>query len=69
MADIGELLERWRANGPMSKVPAGFVIGIMTSLAEATIDFMIQDPTNAEKHCKVWFDALWRMIARVPPHT
>ena len=69
MADIGELLERWRANGPMSKVPAGFVIGIMTSLAEATIDFMIQDPTNAEKHCKVGFDALWRMIALVPtPH-
>ncbi len=62
MAGIGELLERSRANGPMRKVPMGFVVAIMSSLAETTMDFMIQDPTNADKHCKVGFDAVWRMI-------
>jgi AcrR family transcriptional regulator len=63
MAGIGELLERSRANGPMRKAPRAFVAAIMTSLAEATVDFMLQDPTHAKKHCKVGFDALWRILA------
>jgi AcrR family transcriptional regulator len=63
MASIGELLERSRANGPMRDAPMGFVVAIMNSVAEATMDFMVQDQTNADKHCKVGFDALWRVIA------
>ena len=63
MASIGELLERSRANGPMRDAPMGFVLAIMNSVAEATMDFMIHDPKNAKKHCKVGFEALWRVIA------
>jgi AcrR family transcriptional regulator len=63
MAGIGELLERSRANGPLRNAPMGFVVAIMNAIADATMDFMIHDPTNAEKHCKVGFDALWRVIA------
>jgi hypothetical protein len=63
MAGIAELMERCRANGSMRKVPMAFVAAIMNSLAEATMDFMINDPTHAKKHCKVGFDALWRVIA------
>jgi AcrR family transcriptional regulator len=63
MAGIAELLEQIRANGPMRKVPMAFVGGIMNSVAEATMDFMTQDPVNAKKHCKVGFEALWRVIA------
>ncbi len=62
MAGICELMERSRANGPMRETPMGFVAAIMNSLAEATMSFMIQDPTNADKHCKVGFDALWRVL-------
>jgi AcrR family transcriptional regulator len=62
MAGIAELLERARANGPLRNAPMGFVAAIMNSLAEATMDFMIHDPTNAKKHCRVGFDALWRAI-------
>ena len=62
MAGIGELLERSRAKGPMRKAPMGFVVAILNSLAEATMDFMIQDPANADKHCQVGFDALWRVL-------
>jgi len=40
-----------------------FVAGIMNSVAEATMDFMAQDPAGAKKHCKVGFEALWRIIA------
>ncbi len=63
MAGIAELLERSRANGPMRNAPMGFLAAIMNSLAEATMDYMVQDPANAKKHCKVGFDALWRVIA------
>ena len=63
MAGIAELLEQIRANGPMRKVPMNFVAGIMNSVAEATMDFMAQDPASAKKHCKVGFEALWRVIA------
>ncbi len=63
MARIAALMERSRANGPMQKAPMGFVLALMNSVAEATMDFMVQDPKNAKKHCKVGFDALWRMLA------
>jgi AcrR family transcriptional regulator len=63
MAGVAELLERMRANGPLRNVSMGFVVAIMNSLADATMDFMIHDPTNAKKHCEVGFDALWRVIA------
>jgi AcrR family transcriptional regulator len=63
MARIAELMEQSRAGGPMRNAPMGFVAAIMNSLAEATMDFMVQDPANAKKHCKAGFDALWRVIA------
>jgi AcrR family transcriptional regulator len=63
MAVIAELLERARAKGPMGSAPMEFVVAILNSLADATMDYMIQDPTNAKRHCKVGFEALWRVIA------
>src|SRR5260370_25498091 len=65
MAGIGELLERSRANGPLRKAPMGFVVALMNSLAEATMDFMIHDPTNSKKHCRVGFDAFWRGVTLI----
>src|ERR1700678_3494778 len=62
MASIGKLVEKSRANGPMRDAPIGFVSAIMNSVAEATMDFMVQDPTSADKHCKAGFDAIWRAI-------
>lgn len=63
MAAFGGLLERSRANGPLRDAPMGFVVAIMTSLADATMDFMVQDPANANRHCRAGFDAMWRAIA------
>ena len=62
MAGVAELLEQIRANGPMRTAPMGFVAEIMNSLAEATMDYMVRDPSNAKKHCKTGFDALWRAV-------
>lgn len=62
MAGLAELVEHCRAGGPMRKTPLGLVLSLMNSLAEATMDFMTQDPTNSNKHCKEGFEALWRML-------
>jgi AcrR family transcriptional regulator len=63
MAGIVEMLERARAKGAMRNAPMGFVTTIICSLAEATMDYMVQDPTNADRHCKVGFDAFWRVLS------
>ena len=46
MAMIAELMERCRSNGPMRDAPKGFVSAIMNSMAEATMDFMVQNPAT-----------------------
>jgi AcrR family transcriptional regulator len=63
MAPVAALLERARAHGSMQKVPKDFVVALMNSLAEATMDFMTEDRDNAKKYSKEGFDALWRMLA------
>jgi len=63
MAGIAKLLERSRENGPMRHAPLGFVAALMSALADATMDFMIRDPANADNHRVAAFDALWRMVA------
>jgi AcrR family transcriptional regulator len=62
MADVAGMLERARALGPMRDTPMGFVSALMNSLAEATMDFMVNDPANADEHCRAGFDALCRML-------
>ena len=63
IAGVIQLLEQARENGPMRDLPLDFVADLMTALADATIDYMIRDPANADKHCKAAFDGFWRMIA------
>ena len=63
MAGVARLMERSRENGPMRDAPLGFVVALMSALADATVDFMIRDPVNADQHCMAAFDALWRIVA------
>src|SRR5277367_2934520 len=63
MAGIARLLQRSRENGPMRNAPLGFVVALMNAMADATIDFMVSDPANANKHSKAAFEALWRVVA------
>ena len=60
---LTEVMEQMRAHGPLRDTPMAFAAALMNSLAEATMDFMIHDPANAEKHCEAGFDALWRVVA------
>lgn len=63
LAGVANLLERSRENGPMRDVPLAFVVGLFNAHADATVDFMIGDPANADAHCMTAFDAFWRMLA------
>ena len=49
MAHIPELLDRARAHGPMHRVPMGFLVALMNSVAEATMDFMTLDPCQRQE--------------------
>jgi hypothetical protein len=60
---IAALLERSRENGPMRDAPLAFVVAVANAVAEATIDFIIHDPDNADALGRAGFDGLWRMIA------
>jgi len=62
MAPLRQLLERCRAQGPMREATPGFVAALMTATAEATIDFIIDDPANAAGYRRDGFAALWRML-------
>jgi len=62
MAEVAGMLEEARSKGPMRDAPMEFVVAMMNSLAEATMDFTINDPANADAHRRVGFDALWRIV-------
>ena len=62
MAGVARMLEQSRASGPMKAVPLEFVVGMMSAISDATIDFMVRDKANAEQHCNAGFEAFWRMI-------
>ncbi len=52
MAGLAGLMERSRAHGPMRDAPLAFVAAMMNALADATMDFMVQDPARADEHCQ-----------------
>ena len=62
MAGAAEMMERACAGGPMRDAPMRFAVALMNALAEATMDFVVNDPANAEQHSTVGFDALSRML-------
>jgi AcrR family transcriptional regulator len=62
MGGVATLLDRCRENGVLRDAPLGFVAALMSAMADTTIDFMIDEPANADTHCLSAFDALWRML-------
>ena len=62
MTDVAVMLEQARAGGPMRDAPMEFVAALMNALADATMDFMVNDPASADEHCRAGFEALCRML-------
>jgi AcrR family transcriptional regulator len=63
MGTMAALMERSRAKGPMRDIPLAYVGALMNSIAETTMDFILNDRPHADKHSKTGFEALWRMVA------
>ncbi|MDO3411548.1 TetR/AcrR family transcriptional regulator [Saccharibacillus sp. CPCC 101409] len=61
MTEVRKLLNRVSENGPMRDTPLEFRLSLMNGVAEATIQFMIHDPADADTHCTAGFEAFWRM--------
>jgi len=62
MAPVAGMIENCRAGGSLQDAPMPFVVALMNSVAEATMDFMAQDPANREAHCRTGFEAFWRLL-------
>jgi len=62
MASFIDLMEQVRNKGSLRNSPMSFVGALMNALAETTMDFMINDPANAKKHCTVGFETFWRAV-------
>jgi AcrR family transcriptional regulator len=62
-AGLAELVQRLQEVGSLSGTSTAFAGAIMNSLAETTMDFMLQHPTHAKKYSKAGFEAFWRAIS------
>lgn len=62
MAGVKALVERSRENGALRNAPLAFVLALVGSMADTTIDFMIKDPANADMHNNMGFEASWQML-------
>ncbi len=60
---IGDMLTRCAATGHLRDQPIIFINGILESLANMTIDFMIENPAEANRHSDLGFETFWRAIS------
>lgn len=62
MAEAVQVLARCCEKGPMRDAPLGLVAALMNAAADATVDFILQSPDDADAHSQAGFEAVWRMI-------
>ena len=62
MGDLVALLGPAHAHGAMRETSYAFVAAVVNAVAQATMDFMLSDPANAEHHCQAGGEALSRML-------
>jgi len=57
-----DLIMRASARGALRKAPPHYVTALIDSMAATTIDFMINDPTNADELSRAGLHALLKML-------
>jgi AcrR family transcriptional regulator len=63
MAPLFAIVEKVRSQGALKDAPPNFAGAVMNSLAETTMDFMIQNPADSDGHCAAGFEAYWRAMS------
>jgi AcrR family transcriptional regulator len=59
---MAQSVDRARADGPLRDASLGFVLALLTAVAETTIGAIINDPASADAITGLGFDAMWRML-------
>jgi AcrR family transcriptional regulator len=62
MAGVGDLVRQMQSGSSLRNISMEFTVAIVNSLTETTMDFMINDPAAARKHCETGFEVLWRAL-------
>jgi AcrR family transcriptional regulator len=62
MTGVGDLLHQMQSCGSLRNISMEFTVAIVSAMTETTMDFMINDPANARKHCETGFEVLWRAL-------
>jgi AcrR family transcriptional regulator len=62
-ADIGATIHDGVAKGLLRDYPPMFLLAMLGSLADITIDFMMREPEQAEKYCENGYEAFWNAIS------
>ena len=65
MGELAEILKEARDGGPMAGEPLGFVLTLVTALAESTIDAIVADPGSSASRSQAGFQAMWRVLADI----
>jgi AcrR family transcriptional regulator len=63
-ADISRHMQEGTASGALRDQPGEFIAAIMRALADTTMDFMSNEPEQAERYCEAGFEAYWNAIAK-----
>jgi len=63
-AEINATMRHSIDTGLFREQPPAFVAAIMRTLAETTMDFMSNEPEQAQRYCDAGFEAYWNAIAK-----
>ena len=61
-AGVEMLLDRSRSDGALRDAPLMFVASLVTGVVDATVDYVMRDPANRDRHAADGFEALWRIL-------
>ena len=62
-AEVNDMMRECSASGAMRSQPPAFVSGIMSAIADTTMDFIAREPAQAKRYTKAGFDAFWKAVA------
>jgi AcrR family transcriptional regulator len=62
MAGVGQVVERARAGSVVGKAPLRYVVGLVVSTAETSMDFIDRDPRNKKSYSRAGLNAVGRIL-------
>jgi hypothetical protein len=61
--EFDDMMRECAACGAMRRQPPSFVSAIMSAIGDATMDFILREPSRAKRYTKAGFEAFWNAVA------